>query len=300
MGSISGGRLAGVVSNAGGLGLVGGGYCDPNWLEAELHAVRDGTSHSWGVGLITWAANRQIVELALGFRPHVVFLSFGDPRPFAPLIKDTGCALICEVQDVDAAIQAKAAGADVIVAQGTEAGGHGALRATLPLVPAVVDAVAPTPVLAAGGIADGRSLAAVLLLGAQGAVIGTRFYACEESLGHPAAKQRICAAKGGDTVRNRTFDVVRGYAWPASFTVRALRNRFTEQWAGREEALARVAERERPGYQAAVVAGDFDTAAVLAGEAVDLITDVPPAAELVRQIGVGAEAQLKTGSSLIG
>jgi nitronate monooxygenase len=215
------------------------------------------------------------------------------------MIKDAGCVLICQVQDVDAAIQAKTAGADVIVAQGTEAGGHGALRAALPLVPAVADAVAPTPVLAAGGIADGRSLAAVLLLGAQGAVIGTRFFACEESLGLPAAKQRICAAKGGDTVRTRIFDVVRGYAWPASFTGRALRNRFTAQWAGREEALAQVAERERPGYQAAAAAGDFDTAVVFAGEAVDLIHDVPSAAELVRRIGVGAEAQLKAGPSLI-
>jgi nitronate monooxygenase len=299
MAAVSGGRLAAAVSNAGGLGLVGGGYGDPDWLEAQLPVVRDGTSHSWGIGLITWIANRHIVELALRFQPHVFFLSFGDPRPFAPMIKDAGCVLICQVQDVDAAIQAKAAGADVIVAQGTEAGGHGALRATLPLVPAVADAVAPTPVLAAGGIADGRSLAAALLLGAQGAVIGTRFFACEESLGLPAAKQRICAAKGGDTVRTRIFDVVRGYAWPAAFTGRALRNRFTAQWAGREEALAQVAERERPGYQAAAAAGDFDTAVVFAGEAVDLIHDVPSAAELVRRIGVGAEARLKAGPSLI-
>ena len=299
MGGIAGGRLAAAVSNAGGLGLVGGGYGDLEWLETELALARQGTRRPWGVGVITWHAGIEAVKLALRFRPDVFFLSFGDPRPFAALIKDAGCALICQVQDVDAAQQAKAAGADIIVAQGTEAGGHGAVRAVLPLVPSVADAVAPTPVLAAGGISEGRGLAAALMLGAQGAVVGTRFYACQESLGHPSAKRRIVGADGGDTVRTHMFDVVRGYAWPAPFTGRALRNRFTARWAGRDDELARSLDEERPRYQAAAAAGDFETAVVWAGEGVDLIADVPSAAEIVQRIGREAERRLGMASGLI-
>jgi hypothetical protein len=126
-----------------------------------------------GVGLITWAAREDIVRLALSYRPAAVFLSYGDPARFASLIRRAGTRLICQVRDVAGARQAAAVGADVIVAQGAEAGGHGSRRSALPLVPAVADAVSPVPVLAAGGIADGRGVAAALMLGAQGAVLGT-------------------------------------------------------------------------------------------------------------------------------
>ena len=237
MASVSGGRLAAAISNVGGLGLVGGGYGDSDWLRKELSLARAETTRPWGVGLITWAATHETVQLALDHGPRVFMLSFGDPRPYATDIKAAGCALICQVQDVEGARAAKAAGADIIVAQGTEAGGHGATRATLPLVSAVVDAVAPTPVLAAGGIADGRGLAAALMLGAQGVLVGTRFYAATEALGHRRAKEHIVAAKGEDTQRTRVFDVVRGHQWPESYTGRALRNRFLERWEGRAEAL---------------------------------------------------------------
>ncbi|MES3012178.1 MAG: nitronate monooxygenase, partial [Pseudomonadota bacterium] len=182
MGGVSGGRLAAAVSNAGGLGMVGGGYGDPAWLHAELTRVTAETRKAWGVGLITWSVDRSIVELVLSYRPQAVMLSFGDPRPHAAVIKAAGCRLICQVQDLAGARLACEAGADLIVAQGTEAGGHGGGRATLALVPAVVDAVTPIPVVAAGGIADGRGLAAVLMLGAHGALIGTRFYASDEAL----------------------------------------------------------------------------------------------------------------------
>jgi nitronate monooxygenase len=227
MGTVAGGQLAAAVSNAGGLGLVGGGYGDPDWLMRELDLVQAATDRPWGVGLITWHATPDVVELALRAHPAAFLLSFGDVRPFAPAIKDAGCTFICQVQDVAAAREAVAAGADVIVAQGSEAGGHGAVRATLPLVPAVVDAVAPVPVLAAGGIADGRGMAAALMLGAQGAMIGTRFSAASESLTHEQAKARIVAAHAADTDRTRVFDIIRGYgAWPAPYTARAVRNDF--------------------------------------------------------------------------
>ena len=292
MASVSGGRLSAAVSNAGGLGLVGGGYGDSGWLRKELSLAQAETSRPWGVGLITWAATHETVQLALDHGPHVLMLSFGDPRPYATDIKAAGCALICQVQDVEGARAAKAVGADFIVAQGTEAGGHGAARATLPLVPAVVDAVAPTPVLAAGGIADGRGLAAALMLGAQGVLMGTRFYAATESLGHWRAKEHIVAAKGEDTRRTRVFDVVRGHEWPEPYTGRALHNRFLERWEGREDALVAELDAEGRAFQEAVSEGDFETAMVWAGEAVDLIAEVASAGELVRSIGMEAESNL--------
>lgn len=299
MGSVSGGRLAAAVSNAGGLGLVGGGYGDRDWMRKELSVARAEATRPWGVGLITWNTTTETVELALSYEPHAFMLSFGDPRPYAPAVKAAGCALICQVQDVEDAHAARAAGADVIVAQGTEAGGHGARRATLPLVPAVIDAVAPTPVLAAGGIVDGRGLAAALMLGAQGVLMGTRFYAATESLGHQWAKERLVAARGSDTRRTRVFDVVRQYRWPVPYTGRALRNAFLERWDGREEDLTAALDTEILAFRAAVREGDFDTAMVWAGEAVDLISDVAPAAELVRRIDAEAEECLRRGSEFL-
>jgi nitronate monooxygenase len=293
MAGVSGGQLAAAVSNAGALGLVGGGYGDPTWLRDELSVARAETSRPWGVGLITWATTHQIVELALSYEPHAFMLSFGDPQPYVPAIKAAGCTLICQVQDTGDARAARTAGADIIVAQGAEAGGHGATRATLPLVPAVADAVAPTPVVAAGGIADGRGLAAALMLGAQGVLLGTRFYAATESLGHRRAKELIVASRGADTRRTTVFDAVRGHKWPAPYTGRALRNPFLERWDTREEELALALDAETPRFRRAEKEGDFDTAMVWSGEAVDLIHDVVPASELVRRIGAEAEERLR-------
>lgn len=298
MGSVSGGHLAAAVSNAGGLGMVGGGYGDPAWLRTELARVKEETNRPWGVGLITWSIDPSVFDLALSYRPDAFLLSFGDPRPYAPAIKSAGCRLICQVQDVEQARVAHEVGADLIVAEGTEAGGHSGARATLPLVPAVVDAVAPTPVVAAGGVADGRGLAAALMLGAHGALIGTRFYASAEALGQDGAKRRIAAAHGNETARTYVFDIVRGYAWPPAYPGRALRNRFMERWDGRESELAAVLDTERPAYQAATREADYDTAVVWAGEAVDLINSVDSAAALVARIGTEAEAQLRTGANL--
>jgi nitronate monooxygenase len=299
MGGVAGGSLAAAVSNAGALGLVGGAYGEPEWLRTELSKARSESKRPWGVGLITWHATPEAVELTLSYEPHAFMLSFGDPRPLAPAIKEAGCTLICQVQDTEDGRASRAAGADIIVAQGTEAGGHGADRSTLPLVPAVVDAVAPTPVLAAGGIADGRGLAAALMLGAQGALIGTRFYAATEALGHESAKERIVVAKGRDTERTRVFDIIRQHAWPQPYTGRAIRNHFMERWEGRENDLSAALDEEIPGFRAAVRDGDFDRAMIWAGEGVDVISDVAPAGELVRRIGAETEACLRHASELL-
>ncbi len=300
MGGVAGGRLAAAVSNAGGLGLVGGGYGDPAWLDAELRQVQQGTSQPWGVGFITWHMSDEAFQLGLDARPAAIVLSFGDPRPYAERVKRVGSKLICQVQDVAGALLAKEAGADLIVAQGTEGGGHGGSRGTFPLTPAVVDVAGGIPVLTAGGVGDGRGLAAALMLGAQGVLVGTRFYASTEALGHDEAKGRIAQADGDHTQRTRVFDIVRGYDWPNGYTGRALDNAFMRRWHGHEGQLAEQAEAQAPAFWAAAGDGDYDTAMVWAGEAVDLINHVQSAGEIIEQMVDQAQAQLRRAASLCG
>jgi len=300
MGSIAGGHLAGAVSEAGGLGLIGGGYGEKEWLEREIAAAGN---RRVGCGFITWSLAKQpgLLDLVLAHRPAALMLSFGDPRPFAARIREAAAVLICQVQSRDHALQALDAGAEIIVAQGTEAGGHGGARATLPLVPAVVDMVAKRApnamVVAAGGIADGRGLAAALALGAEGVLVGTRFYASVESLGHAAAKARIVAASAENTVRTSVFDTVRGYRWPDGITGRAVRNDFALRWHGRERELAAALDGEMARYQAAATQGDVDTAVVFTGEGADLINDVPSASEIVTRLVAEAEIALAAGAA---
>jgi nitronate monooxygenase len=157
------------------------------------------------------------------------------------------------------------------------------------LLPQVVDACPNTPVVAAGGIADGRGLAAALLLGAEGVLMGTRFYASQEANGHPEAKRRIVAAEGGETVRSIVFDLSRRIRWPEGYTGRLLRNRHAEKWVGRERELEERIDEVSREYSAARERGDFDVAGVIAGESAGLIHDIPPAAEIVERIVAEAE-----------
>lgn len=289
MGHISGGRLAGAVSGAGGLGMIGPGYLDASWIEREFHAAG---SARVGVGFITWdlARTPARLEAALAFRPVAVMLSFGDPAPFVEQIRRAGAKLFLQVQTVAAAEAAAALEPDLIVAQGTEAGGHCGERGLLPLLPAVVDRVGPIPVVAAGGICDGRGIAAAFALGASGVLVGTRFYVAEESLAAPAAKHRVVRGSGDATVRTRVFDVARRLPWPAQFAGRAIRNGFTDRWHSNEAALEKSLDEEQPRYAAAVAAEDFDTAAVWAGEGIDLIQGIAPASRIVEQLMAEADA----------
>src|SRR5882757_2660906 len=288
---IAGARLTAAVSSAGGFGILGGGYGDKAWLEAETAKLRQ-FSGAFGIGFITWslAKRPELLGIALAARPRAIMLSFGDPKPFAPRVKSAGVLLICQVQDEDMARQALDAGADILVAQGTEAGGHGASRTTLDIVPAIVDLVAgAVPVAAAGGIGDGRGLAAMMMLGAAGVLLGTRFYASQECDGAEEAKKRICAATGGSTVRSIIFDLSRNNVWPAPFNGRCLINDHARRWAGRELELLQNVKTVAAEYADAKAAGNFDIAAVIAGEAVGLIDDVPPAAEIVDRIVAEAD-----------
>jgi nitronate monooxygenase len=280
---VSGGRLAAAVSHAGGLGLIGGGYGDGGWIDQEW--ARAGNARI-GCGFITWslAQRPDLLDGVLAHRPAAVMLSFGDPRPFAAAIRAADARLICQVQTVPQAREAADAGADVIVAQGTEAGGHGQAEPLFTLLPRVVDACPDVPVVAAGGIADGRGMAAAMMLGAEGVLMGTRFYASQEADGHPEAKRRIVAAEGGQTVRSIVFDLSRRNRWPDPYTGRVLLNRHAERWLGREAELDARADEVAREYAEARERGDFDIAAVIAGEACGLIHDIPAAGDIVQRI----------------
>jgi nitronate monooxygenase len=292
MGGSAGGALAAAVSRGGGFGLLGSGFGDPEWLAREVPVVA-GTGSPWGVGFLTWGIDIGAVERALEYGPRAVMLSFGDPSPYAERVRRAGALLILQVTDLDEARQAADLGADVVVAQGTESGGHGAARgrSTLPFVPAVVDLVDPVPVLAAGGIADGRGVAAALVLGAAGALIGTRFQATAESLVDPSITKAIVEGRGQDTQRSTLLDVARGSRWPAKYTARTLGHPYLDTWRGREAELA-ADPQARQDYQDDVARGTIPPLPVWAGEAVDLVTDLPSAADLVTNLATQAEEAL--------
>jgi nitronate monooxygenase len=288
---IAGARLTSAVSAAGGFGILGGGYGDRAWLEQETAKLRC-VSAPFGIGFITWslAKRSELLDIALNVGPRAVMLSFGDPKPFAPRIKSAGALLICQVQNEDMARQALDAGADILIAQGTEAGGHGASRTTIDIVPAIVDlAAGRVPVAAAGGIGDGRGLAAMMMLGASGVLLGTRFYASQECDGAEEAKRRICAATSGNSVRSIVFDLSRNNVWPAPFNGRCLINDHARRWMGHEVELLQNVSAVAAEYAAAKAADNFDIAAVIAGEAVGLIHDIPPAAEIIDRIVTEAD-----------
>jgi nitronate monooxygenase len=294
----SGGALAAAVSRAGGLGLIGGGYGDADWLKRQFDAAGDARI---GAGFITWSLARQphLLNLALDLAPAALMLSFGDFRPFLPCIRNRQTKLLVQVQTLDQARAALDAGVDAIVAQGTEAGGHGGARATLPFVPAVVDIAHDIPVIAAGGIADGRGLAAALALGASGVLCGTGFFASDESLASDNAKQAVVRGSGDCTERSAVFDLARGLDWPPGWNLRTMRNAFTRQWSTDIDGLTRNLAAEQARFETAQMADDTDIAAVIVGEAADLVRFREPAEITLHRMVSQAESRLRLMGRLV-
>jgi len=303
----SGGALAAACARAGALGLVGGGYGDLAWTQREYAlAVAAAETGRIGCGFITWKLDEDasaldwVLDLPQAQRPRAVMLSFGDARRYAPRIAASGAALICQIQRMDQAAQAVEAGAAVLVAQGAEAGGHAMDslngRATLTFVPELADwlaAHAPnTLLLAAGGIADGRTLAAALVLGADGALVGSRLWATQECLAPQAAKAVALATDGDGTARTAIFDILRRKNWPAPYDFRALRNTLHREWEGRVVALRAQPAEARARYDAAWRDGDFEAAHVTVGEGVGLVHDLPAAQDLIERMDREARARI--------
>ena len=306
----SGGALASECANAGALALVGGGYGDLEWTRQEYQEAvnRLKTSQSalarLGCGFITWRLeqDRSALDWLLDqpIEPNAIMLSFGDPRKMAGAIIDRGIPLICQIQTMAQLPEAIEAGASVIVAQGSEAGGHGmnALdgRSTFTLVPEVADYMikngCEANLLAAGGVGDGRGLAAALVLGADGVLIGSRLWAANESLALKAAIDQAISVNGDATARSSVFDILRKKSWPPEYDFRALRNRLHREWENRIAELRANPQAAVVNYQTGVQSGDFERAHVTVGESVGLIRDAIGAREIIREIDSQAKKLL--------
>lgn len=298
MAAYSGGAIAAAVSRAGGLGLIGGGYGDADWIALEFDAAGDARI---GVGFITWSLARQphLLDLVLDRAPAALMLSLGGFQPFLPNIRDGQTKLIIQVQTLDQAREVVDAGVDAILAQGTDAGGHGGTRSALPFVPAVVDIAKDIPVIAAGGIADGRGLAAALALGAAGVLCGTGFFASDESLASDNAKQAALCGSGDDTERSSVFDMARGLDWPDDWNLRTMRNAFTHRWSEDIGGLRQNLAEEQARFEVARDLDDTDIAPVIVGEAADLIRAIEPAQDILPRMISQAEDRLRRISRLV-
>jgi len=302
----SGGTLAGSVSAAGGLGSFGGVHPsgDPDWIRSEVAKIRERTDRPFAIGFITDFIPfvEQLFEASLFEAPALLALSFGDPTPWVERCHGAGVPAICQVQTVAHADIAVEAGADALAAQGTEAGGHTGEMSLLPLLSAVATRHPAVPLLAAGGIGDGRTLAAALTAGADGAWVGTAFLATPEAVEvDDVYKRLIVESDGGDTVFTHAYDIVSGYPWPPGIGERVRRNRFTDEWEDRESVLRD--HREEVAATRSGLSGrsdeDVSTREVLFGQSARFVTEIRPVADVMRSICEDAERQLRSRPPLL-
>jgi len=289
------GKLAAAVSEAGGFGMIGGTTPHgPEWLREQIHLARSLTTRPFGVGFISsFPETEALARVALDEGVAAINHSFADPSPFVEATHAAGAKLFVQVQTLELAIRAKEAGADVIIAQGSDAGGHAGLVGTFALLPAIVDAVAPVPVIAAGGIADGRGLAAALLLGAQGAWMGTRFVASHEWGGGTWEQEAVLKATSDDTIQTRIYDLIGERPFPVENPDRMLRNAFIEQWNDRESEIPEHRDSLQEVIERGNERADVSVAGISAGVASGLITSALPAGEIIRTIVQEAETLLR-------
>ena len=290
-------ELVAAVSNAGGLGIIGALGRNRDDLRDEIRRVRNLTNKPFGVNHVVCRIDDACLELTLAQRVPVISLSWGRAAELTARAHDAGLKVLHQVTTPEDAGGVAAEGADVVIAQGAEGGGHvGSSMSTMALVPQAVDLVKPVPVVAAGGIADGRGLAAAIMLGAQGVLMGTRFLATVECHGRGHSKDALLNSLGSQTLSSKFYDDILGVLWPGS-VVRAIKNPILEEWARKPpDEWGKEAEKIRPALQAAIANGDF----VLAGEAVGLIHEIMPAGELVQKVAADAEALLKSPLPLPG
>ena len=296
-------RMVAAVSEAGGFGALSCNGLSPEQIHDAAATLRSHTDKPYALNFLLFLTDEECFAAALEEKPAAIALAWPrreqNLKSFIDRAHDAGCKVTLMAGTVADAERGVEAGADVIIAQGTEGGGHVGWMASMVLTPMVVDAVAPVPVLSAGGIADGRGLAAALALGADGALLGTRFIASDESPIHDNFKQAIVDSDGHDTVLTEITDLAAGVIWPGAMS-RARRNRFVERWIGREWDLRRHQAEAFARQLAARKDGDIDEALLSYGQDAGLIHDILPVGDIVRRIADEAEEILTNGlSSLV-
>ncbi|MGH7905129.1 MAG: NAD(P)H-dependent flavin oxidoreductase [Candidatus Binataceae bacterium] len=299
MGGVARAELAAAVSEAGAMGSLSSSGFGVEGAIREIREAKRLTKKPFAVGVLIPMLHDGVFDAIVAERVSACIFFWGDVAPFVAKCKDAEIKVICQVGSVEEAVSAVRAGADAIVAQGFDAGGHVRGQVTtLAIVPAVRDAIGDVPLIAAGGIADGRGLAAALALGADGAMFGTRFIASKESAAHPIYKQKILASHTGNTLHTTLFDV----GWPDA-PHRVLSNKTVAMWdkAGRPESGKRPGEGEIIGHArrggtdlplvryavyspSGAIEGDIEAMALYAGESAGLVNDILPASEIVRRI----------------
>jgi nitronate monooxygenase len=293
MAGVAGGELAAAVSAGGGLGMIGAGStATADSILAEAAKARE-SGQPFGIGLMAWAlADRpDQFEAAVDAEPALVSVSFGAFEPWVERLHTQGIPAATQAGDTEEARVAAGCGVDLVIARGSEAGGHGRDHvATLPLLQSVLDVV-DVPVIAAGGVATGRGLAAVLAAGAAGAWVGTALLACPEAINSSSARARALAALETDTACTSVFDVAQGIGWPSGYPGRALANDFWRRWSGQEDELAANRDAAEQ-FAAARRSEDYDVAYIYAGQGVGMLRAERSAAAVVADMAAEAEALL--------
>jgi len=295
-------EVVGAVSGAGGLGTLGISAMTPEDIRTSCERIRSFTSAPFGLNALLFLVSAEQVDAILACRPRVIATAWRRPeydlRAFADRVHASGALHMHQADTLDEAKRAAEAGVDVVVAQGTEGGGHVGVMATLPLARMVIRALPHLPVLVAGGIADGAGIAAALVLGADGVLLGTRFLATEEAPFPDGYKRAILESDGHDTLITEIPDIVSGTVWPGAYA-RVRRNGFIEEWLGREGELRRRWREVLSQVQAARAAGDADRGTLLMGEDAGLIDSIEPAGALVERLAVDAETALRERGRLV-
>lgn len=285
----AGGALARAVSDAGAFGMLGFDEDeDDDAIRAQISMLQGANIRPFGIGLVAWVLERRpaLLDIAIAAKPRLVSISFGNPAPYVPALHAAGIFVASQVQSRRWAEIALDARVDLLVVQGSEAGGHTGSVATLPLLQIVAE-MTQTPIVAAGGIATGAGLAAVIAGGAVGGWVGTPFLLAAEARSNPQARERIAASRETDTVLTSVYDRVQSKPWPAEFRGRALRNAFVDRWHGHEDELT-LSTEARANFANAKARKDYTTANLYAGQSVGMIHRVRSAAEIVADIESGA------------
>ena len=283
----TGHRLVAEVSSAGGLGILSASWLSRAEQQAEVEAIRHVTDRPFGLNHLLCFVDDERFTASLDLRPTVISTAWPwsaqDLRPYFERAHAHGALVIHMVSSVPEAARAVDAGADIIVAQGTEGGGHVGWMGSMALIPMVVRAIAPVPVLAAGGVADGAGLAAALALGAEGVLLGTRFLATPESPVSDGFKRTLLESDGHDTLLTEIPDIAAGRVWPGAMS-RVRRNRFIERWAGREWELRQRRDQVGPALTEARRRDDTDEYTLGTGQTAGLITELKPASQIVHEV----------------